>query len=75
MLSDYFFIDFFLARNDKEDEFCNSNKAEIPGSPLTVSYFYLSVPCVLSYTICERKNYIDLSNYKLNFMSNQLNLF
>ena len=54
MLSDYFLIIFILARNDKEDEFRDSNKAEIPGSPLTVSYFYLSVPCVLSYTICEK---------------------
>ena len=48
------FYIFILARNDKEDEFWDSNKAEIPGSPLTVSYFYLSVPCVLSYSICEK---------------------
>ena len=51
MLSDYFFI---LARNDNEDEFWDSNKAEIPGNHLTVSYFYFSVPCVLSYTVCEK---------------------
>ena len=52
MLFDYF--KFILARNDKEVEFRDSNRAEIPGSPLTVSYFSLSVPCVLSYTICDK---------------------
>ena len=54
MLSDYFIIIFILARNDKEDEFWDSNKAEIPGSPLTVSYFLSLSTCVLSYTICEK---------------------
>ena len=54
MLSEYFFIKSILSRIDKEDEFWDSSKAEIAGSPLTVSYFYLSVPCVLSYTINEK---------------------
>ena len=53
-LTSFLIFLFLLYRNDKEDEFWDSNKAEIPGSPLTVSYFYLSVPCVLSYTICEK---------------------
>ena len=43
MLFYYFLFGFILARNDKEVEFRDSNRADIPGSPLTVSYFYLSV--------------------------------
>ena len=54
MLFDYYLIESILARNDKEVEFRDSNGSHIPGSPLTVSYFYLSVPCVLSYTTCDK---------------------
>ena len=54
MVFDYYLIESILARNDKEVEFRDSNGSHIPGRPLTVSYFYLSVPCVLSYTTCDK---------------------
>ena len=45
MLSDYFLIKFFLAGIDKDDEFQDSNKVNIPGSFDSKLFLSLSTLC------------------------------